>query len=245
VRDVPGGVAVLDPRFPESREDNRLLLSDPVDAASVQRTATSGAADARGPARAATLRWPGAAVVAGELAGRGWRAEELVVMVRPAGPLPGGQRAEVVDRSAGRPLRSRAWRAALAGTGRARDDVIAQLVGREEDDDRVLAVTDVAVREEGEVVAAGRLRVDGGTAAVDSVVTDPAARGRGHGRAVLARLLTLAAEAGCDLVVLEADADDWPRHWYTRAGFAVVGSVWDVVAGPAPAQTGANTVSSR
>ncbi|HYO35405.1 MAG TPA: DUF952 domain-containing protein, partial [Geodermatophilus sp.] len=42
VRDVPGGVAVLDPRFPHSRDHNRLLLDGPVDAATVER-ATVGA----------------------------------------------------------------------------------------------------------------------------------------------------------------------------------------------------------
>ena len=71
---------------------------------------------------------------------------------------------------------------------------------------------------------------DGGTAAVYSLLTDPAARGRGHAGAVLARILTLAADAGCDLVVLEAAADDWPRQWYARHGFEVVGSVWEVAA---------------
>jgi GNAT superfamily N-acetyltransferase len=90
----------------------------------------------------------------------------------------------------------------------------------------VVAVTDLAVREQGRVVAAGQLWMDGGTAAVDSVLTDPGFRGRGHADAILARALTLAADAGCDLVVLEAVADDWPRNWYARRGFAVVGTVW-------------------
>ena len=58
------------------------------------------------------------------------------------------------------------------------------------------------------------------------MLTDPAARGRGHADAVLARALNLAAEAGCDLVALEAAADDWPRHWYGRRGFEVIGSTW-------------------
>jgi GNAT superfamily N-acetyltransferase len=63
---------------------------------------------------------------------------------------------------------------------------------------------------------------------VDSVLTDPAARGRGHADAILARALDLAAREGCDLVVLEAAADDWPRHWYARRGFAELGTVWSV-----------------
>jgi GNAT superfamily N-acetyltransferase len=80
---------------------------------------------------------------------------------------------------------------------------------------------------------------------VESVLTDPAARGRGHADALLARILTMAADAGCDLVVLEADADDWPREWYARRGFRPVGSEWDVSRPGASAQEGASTDSSR
>jgi hypothetical protein len=29
-------------------------------------------------------------------------------------------------------------------------------------------------------------------------------------------------------VVLEAFADDWPRHWYARRGFADLGRTWSV-----------------
>ena len=70
--------------------------------------------------------------------------------------------------------------------------------------------------------------MDGGTAALDSVMTDPDHRGRGHGDALVTRALELAARSRCDLVVLEADADDWPRQWYGRRGFAEVGSTWSV-----------------
>ena len=58
------------------------------------------------------------------------------------------------------------------------------------------------------------------------MTTDPGSRGRGHGDAVLARALALAAHAGCDLVVLEAAADGWPRHWYARRGFEAVCATW-------------------
>jgi uncharacterized protein (DUF952 family)/ribosomal protein S18 acetylase RimI-like enzyme len=243
VRDVPGGVAVLDDRFPQSRDDNRLLLSTPVGAATVAAATTEVGRDAGWPHRTATLCWPGARAVARELAGRGWTAEELLLMTRPATRLDGGGAAEVVDQRAVHPLWERSWRQLLPPCDD-RDDVVAQLVGREKRTDRVVRVTDVAVAEAGRVVAAGQLRVDGATASVDSVLTDPAVRGRGYGDAVLARLLGLAADAGCDLVVLEAAGADWPWHWYTRRGFEVVGSSWDVVAGP-PAQVGANTDSSR
>ena len=228
VGDVPGGVAVLDPDFPHSRDNNRLVLTTPVDAATIEATAAEVAGNARWPHQAAALLWPGAADVAADLAQRGWEVEELLLMARDAGPLPGGDRAQVVDQRQVHDLWDRSWRADLPEAGPLLERIVAQLVGRERLNDRVLAVHDVVVQEDGHVVAAGQLRVDGATAAIESVMTDPVARGRGHGDAVLARSLALAAEAGCDLVVLEAAADDWPRHWYARRGFGTVGTSWFV-----------------
>jgi uncharacterized protein (DUF952 family)/ribosomal protein S18 acetylase RimI-like enzyme len=231
VRDVPGGVAVVDTRFPHSRDDNRLLLSEPVDARTVERSAAAVAAGVGWPHRAAQLRWPGAGEVAAELASRGWEVGELLLMARPAAPLGGGDRAEVVPQQRVHQLWDRSWREELTLPADELDEAVGQLIGREFRNDRVVAVTDVVVREAGRVVAAGQLRVDGATAAVESVMTDRAARGRGHGDAVLARAMRTAVDAGCDLVVLEAAAGDWPRKWYARRGFEVIGSTWDVVRG--------------
>ncbi len=230
VRDVPGGVAVLDPAYRHSHDDNRLLLSDPVDAATVERTATSIAADAGLSHRAATLRWRDAGQVAGELAARGWDADELVVMARPAQSPPVGPRGEQVEQREVHDLWRRSWLRGLAGRPDL-DEVVGQLVGREHRNDAVVAVHDLVVREDGRPVAAGQLRVDGATAVVESVLTDPAARGRGYADAVLSAALDGAVAAGCDLVVLEAAAADWPRSWYARRGFTEVGSVWEVEAG--------------
>lgn len=232
VRDVPGGVAVLDPAFAHSHDDNRLLLTEPVDAGTVASAAAAVAADAGWSHQSVALRFPGAAAVAAELAGQGWHGDELLLMARPVAPVPGGDRAEVVDQREVHPLWNASWRRNGALPRESLDEVVAQLVGREHRNDRVVAVHDVVVREDGAVVAAAQLRVDGATAAVESVMTEPAARGRGHADAILARALTLAADAGCDLAVLEAAADDWPRHWYARRGFEVVGSVWDVLRQP-------------
>ena len=63
-------------------------------------------------------------------------------------------------------------------------------------------------------------------------MTDPAHRGRGHGDPLVARALALAGAAGCDIVVLEAFADDWPWHWYARRGFADLGLSWSVTSVP-------------
>jgi uncharacterized protein (DUF952 family)/GNAT superfamily N-acetyltransferase len=225
VGDVPGGVAVLDPDFPHSRDNNRLVLTRPVDAATIEATAAEVAGNAGWPHQAVGLLWPGADAIAAELGARGWNTEQTVLMARQGGPVSGGERVEVVPQREVHAFWADSWRRELAGHPRL-DDVVDQLVGRERLNDRVLAVTDVVVREEGRVVASGQLRIDGATAAVDSVLTDPAARGRGHADAVLARCLNLAAAAGCDLVVLEAAGDDWPQQWYARRGFEPVGTVW-------------------
>jgi uncharacterized protein (DUF952 family)/GNAT superfamily N-acetyltransferase len=244
VVDVPGGVAVLDPTLRHSRDDNRLLLSQEVDAAAIEEATRTVAALAGWPALSATLRWPGAGGVVRQLASRGWEVDELLLMGRPPGAGTGGERAEIVDQREVHRLWDSSWRQLLAAHfPESLDAVAGQLVGREARNDRVVAVTDVVIREDGVVRAAGQLRVDGATAAVDSVLTEPAARGRGHADAVLGRILGLAADAGCDLVVLEAAAADWPRHWYARRGFAVLGSTWDVVR-PA-VQAGTSTDSSR
>jgi uncharacterized protein (DUF952 family)/GNAT superfamily N-acetyltransferase len=226
VGDVPGGAAVLDPDHAHSHDNNRLLLTDPVDADTVELSAEEVAGNAGWPQQVVTLLWPGAADVAAELARRGWNTDELLLMARPAATLRGRGDVEAVDQREVHEFWERSWRRGLGHLGPRLDRVVADLIGREHLNDRVVAVTDLVVREDGRVVASGQLRVDGATAAVDSVLTDPGSRGRGHADAILARALTLATEAGCDLVVLEAAADDWPRHWYARRGFEVVGTVW-------------------
>ncbi|MPQ97248.1 GNAT family N-acetyltransferase [Modestobacter sp. I12A-02628] len=244
VDDVPGGVAVSDPRYAHSHEDNRVLLIDPVDADTVEAVVTQVATERAWPAAVATLRWPGAGPVAAALGRRGWAVDETLVMAR-TGPVPvtDDHRTEVVPQHAVHDLWRASWRHELAGRADL-DDVVADLVGREQGNDRVVAVHDVVVREAGRVVASGQLRVDGATASVEAVLTDPGYRGRGHAGAVLDRLLALAEGAGCDLVVLEATADDWPRHWYARRGFTEVGRSWTVVRPADPARPAPRTSAS-
>ena len=230
VQDLPGGLAVLDPAFAHSRDDNRVLVTASVGADEVEQLTAGVAAGAGWPASTATLLHPDAGPVADELARRGWDVSSTLLMARWA-PFPDrpSDRAQPVPQRDVHPLWDRSWRRELAIADEHLDEVVGQLIGREHRTDRVVRVVDLAVREGGEVVAAAQLRVDGATAALESVATDPAVRGRGHADAVLGSALHLAGAAGCDLVVLEAAADDWPQHWYARRGFAVVGRTWDVV----------------
>ena len=106
--------------------------------------------------------------------------------------------------------------------------VLAQLTDRLLLEGRVLDLRALAVRVDGEVVASAVLRIDGATAELDAVEVGPAHRGRGHGDTLLADARAIAAESGCDLVTLTADADDRPRSWYGRRGLAEVNRLWEV-----------------
>ena len=203
-----------------SQDNNQLVLTAPVDADTVEAATDEVGGNAGWPHRAAALLWPGAGDVAADLRGRGWQTQELLLMARAAAPTRGGRRVEVVAEPEVHEFWARSWRRDLPDRPE-RERVVADLVGREQLNDRVVAVTDLVVREQGRVVASGQLRIDGATAAVDSVLTDPAARGpRARRRRPGPGARPRARRAGCDLVVLEAAADDWPRHWYARRGFA-------------------------
>jgi GNAT superfamily N-acetyltransferase len=47
----------------------------------------------------------------------------------------------------------------------------------------------------------------------------PEWRGLGYGDALLSAAFWLLADEGCASVVVGADEDDWPLHWYRRRGF--------------------------
>jgi RimJ/RimL family protein N-acetyltransferase len=62
---------------------------------------------------------------------------------------------------------------------------------------------------------------DGRTAQIEDVNTLTSYRGRGLARSVVQRALEV-AKTDCDVVFLEALADDWPRELYRKLGFRVV-----------------------
>ena len=80
-----------------------------------------------------------------------------------------------------------------------------------------------AVRGGGEVVAYVDLYHDGRTAQIEDLATLEEHRGRGYASALVLRALEEARQAGCDLVFLVADAEDWPKLLYGRLGFVELG----------------------
>lgn len=216
---VSGGVAVLDPRHPLSHEHNTLLVAGGVAGATVAAEAEEVLGGAGCAHRAALVAHPGTAT---GLADAGWEVAELVVMAHAGGRDTTPSAAQVVDQHHVHPLWRDGWR--RAGLDEATVDA---LVAREPVVDSAVRVLDVAVTVDGDVRSAGQLRIDGASAALESVLTHPDHRRRGHAGDVVTTALALAAQHGVDLVVLEAAAEDWSQQWYARRGFAPVGRRWE------------------
>lgn len=216
---VTGGVAVLNSAVPGSHQHNQLLIDGPADACAVLADADRVLGGAGLTHRMA--RVCDAATAAG-LSALGWEVEALVGMAAPAVGASTG-RAEQLDLETLRPMWDAAWRRDIPGVD---DGTVADLTDRYRLEQRVVDLRCLAVRDAGTVVASALLRIDGATALLDAVDTDPAHRGRGHGDSLVAEALAVAAGARCDLVVFDASSDDWPRHWYARRGFVEVTRSW-------------------
>lgn len=225
---VNGGIAVLDPRFPASYEHNSLWVGGTWDATTVAAEADRVLGGAALIHRRAVLDDPATAIA---LASRGWQVQELRLMVyggswvaeRSTRVVPVTH--EIVSR-----LWERSWRRELP---RLDDDEVRQLLDRETVADAVLRVVDLAVLDgRGEPIASTQLRIDGATAAIEAVMTDPAHRRAGLAGALVLDAIARARAAGCDVVFLVAAAGDWPHHWYTRLGFIDVGTRFEATLSP-------------
>jgi predicted GNAT family N-acyltransferase len=96
----------------------------------------------------------------------------------------------------------------------------------EQDDRDATAVHALSRDAAGRVVATGRLLLgDGGRASIGRMATDVAARGSGHGAAVLAELHRQASRQGVTEIELHAQLT--ARGFYERAGYAAVGDVYE------------------
>ena len=95
----------------------------------------------------------------------------------------------------------------------------------EQDAQDATAVHALTEDEDGRVVATGRLLVLDGRAVIGRMAVDAAARGRGHGAAVLTELQWQAAVLGLPEVELHAQLT--ARGFYERTGYTAVGDVYE------------------
>jgi ribosomal protein S18 acetylase RimI-like enzyme len=89
-----------------------------------------------------------------------------------------------------------------------------------------------AQRVGGRIGGACELYLHDGLAQVEHVDTLAEYRGRGIARNVVLRAVHEAKGAGADLVIIEADLDDWPKDLYRRFGFDEVGQSWAFTRAP-------------
>ena len=91
-----------------------------------------------------------------------------------------------------------------------------------------LALRSVAIREEsGRVVATGLTIVEDDCAGLFDIITDEAARRRGHARSIVATLLRTAWELGARHAYLQVGAaNDGARRLYTQFGFQERYTYW-------------------
>jgi len=225
---VIGGTAVLTEPYPASYQHNALLLDGEVDTAQVVAESDRVLGGAGLPHRRARLTGDHLAATAAGLARRGWTVLPLIGMTAPVGepvePVPGQAWAEQVVRPRLRSFWSADWRRNQPGITAAE---VTQLIARHDAEETVVDLRHLAVFARFVPVAACILKIDGGTALIDAVTTDPAHRNQGHGDTLLRTARALAAAAGCDLLVLQAVADDWPRQWYARRGFTEATRSWE------------------
>jgi ribosomal protein S18 acetylase RimI-like enzyme len=173
------------------------------------------------------LLLPGSAAVAcvaDEMLRRGWAVNRTAVM-RYEGPRErdpeAAAAAEQVDPRAVRSARMEA----LAGRSH---DVQRQVADFTERMAETTPARVFAAFADGEVASFCALLEGDGIGEIDEVTTLPRFRGRGLATAVVEAALQASLADGHDLTFLVANADDWPRGWYERLGFAEIGERFEI-----------------
>lgn len=158
------------------------------------------------------------AALAGELVGRGWRDEPLVVLGRDGAlePPAAAALAEEVPYGHVRALRDEWLRSEPWASGEE------EVRDAKEADRRLFAATPTrafATFEQGRPLAYALLLDGGRDGMLEDVYTTPSARGRGLATAVIAAVLHAARAERHELVFVPTDADGRARALYKRLGF--------------------------
>lgn len=222
VVDLPGGFAVYDDAFAHSHANNQVIIDTAVDSESLPAIADEALGHL--PHRLISVLDDEVGMACAEpLIRAGYTHSTYLVMLH-AGPVPASGHAEEMDLDAIRVPLTRRWRGLLPNVD---DEVIRQLVNRREARRRGADIVHFfgARTEEGEVASWADLYMDPatGTAQIEDLITSEAHLRRGYADAVLTTALRLAADKDCGTRFLTADAKDWPRQWYERRGFSVIG----------------------
>jgi ribosomal protein S18 acetylase RimI-like enzyme len=150
----------------------------------------------------------------------GWQVEREALMLLEAEPDRPADTSAVreVEPTAIEDAQRAAWRA--DGGWTPGDEEVEQLLERDRRIGAVVRARAFAVVEDGATVAFARLIADAGVALVEDVATLPAARGRGHARALVTHAAAVARDEGHDVVCIVAADEEGPaRELYAKLGF--------------------------
>jgi ribosomal protein S18 acetylase RimI-like enzyme len=166
------------------------------------------------------------------LATLGYTAEHSVLLCLrrdPDRPAPADPVEELTFEEA-RPFAVEVYRRELADSDRA-------VVERFADFRQVVQIAAngrfFARRVEGRPAGLCELYLVDGIAQIEHVDTLEEFRGRGIARSVISRAVAEARAGGADLVLIEADLDDWPKELYRRLGFDDLARSWSFTRAPA------------
>jgi ribosomal protein S18 acetylase RimI-like enzyme len=221
-----GTFAVVDERWPDSHDSNKVVVTKAVDARELLDFTESSLGGAEVGHRQVLLLAGGPSVL--ELFGEaGYSVSTVLVMAlsegRPAVEPDPALDVRAVDEPTMREVVRTTWEVGDPDMSR---DTVAQLVARR--DAYAAPVTSFAAYADEVAVAHADLRSWDGIAEIDSVVTLPDYRNRGYARALVLTAVARARAQHADLVFLLADAEDWPRELYARLGFETVGTIYEL-----------------
>ena len=155
------------------------------------------------------------------MADLGWRVDRFVLMGHLEEPeRTSGGRACELSGERHRAARRESSRREPWGT---EEDVLEQLVRKNDVYERVLKVRYYGAEVEDDVAAFCELYSDGHVAQIEDVSTLEEHRGQGLATDVVLAALETALAEHHELVVLVADDEDWPKEMYWKLGFRHLG----------------------
>lgn len=157
-----------------------------------------------------------------ELERAGWLAEELLWMVLRPGADQRGEAAPAQayeTRLEGFRTLAERWHGEAMSREAAR-----AVVDAESRNGEAFAMRGFVAAHDGEPAAYAMLIEHAAVGEIDQVYTAPEARGHGLASVVVRAAGAAALQRGAELVVIGADAADWPRLLYERLGFETVGT---------------------
>jgi GNAT superfamily N-acetyltransferase len=217
------GLAVFTPAHPTKWDLNLLIVDDPAGVSADELIAEAERLQAPAGLRHRKVAMlHGGDELVGDFTAAGWTADEVVIMALRGADVRGAAEATVreVGFEAARGLMEAWYRETMSAT-EARD-----LADADADTAEAAGARFFLTERDGEPAACCHLLGADGVGQVEGVYTAAAHRGHGLASAVIRTAIAAAHERGDDLVMIIAEADDWPQRLYERLGFEIVDRSW-------------------